>query len=75
MKFSLTPLPHCERNARKIAAPQKGVAPILETRKVELSLTVDQQKIETMPLNGRNYLDLANFANGVHASAGPAISR
>jgi Carboxypeptidase regulatory-like domain len=48
----------------------KGTAPILETRKAELSLTVDQQKIETLPLNGRNYLDLANFANGVHGSAG-----
>ena len=46
-----------------------GVTPILETRKSELSLTVDQKKIETMPLNGRNYLDLANFANGVHGAA------
>jgi hypothetical protein len=46
-----------------------GAAPILETRKAELSLTVDQQKIETMPLNGRNYLDLANFAPGVHGAA------
>jgi hypothetical protein len=46
-----------------------GNAPILETRKAELSLTVDQKKIETMPLNGRNYLDLANFANGVHGAA------
>jgi len=44
-------------------------APILETRKSELSLTVDQKKIETMPLNGRNYLDLANFANSVHGAA------
>jgi hypothetical protein len=51
------------------ATTVKGVAPILETRKAELSLTVDQQKIETMPLNGRNYLDLANFANGVHGAA------
>ena len=46
-----------------------GSAPILETRKSELSLTVDQKKIETMPLNGRNYLDLANFANSVHGAA------
>ena len=52
------------------ATTVKGTAPILETRKAELSLTVDQQKIETMPLNGRNYLDLANFANGVHGAAG-----
>jgi hypothetical protein len=51
------------------ATTVRGVAPILETRKAELSLTVDQQKIETMPLNGRNYLDLANFANGVHGAA------
>jgi len=46
-----------------------GRAPLLESRKSELGLTVDQQKIATMPLNGRNYLDLANFANGVHGAA------
>lgn len=46
-----------------------GRAPILETRKSELGLTIDQQKIAVMPLNGRNYLDLANFANGVHGAA------
>lgn len=46
-----------------------GAAPLLETRKAELALTVDQQKIATMPLNGRNYLDLANFATGVHGAA------
>jgi len=51
------------------ATTVQGVAPILETRKAELGLTVDQHKIETMPLNGRNYLDLANFANGVHGAA------
>jgi hypothetical protein len=34
-------------------------APVIETRKAELSLTVDQKRIETMPLNGRNYLGLA----------------
>jgi hypothetical protein len=51
------------------AATVRGSAPILETRKAELGLTVDQQKIATMPLNGRNYLDLANFANGVHGAA------
>jgi hypothetical protein len=51
------------------ATTVRGSAPILETRKAELGLTVDQQKIETMPLNGRNYLDLANFANGVHGAA------
>jgi hypothetical protein len=52
------------------ATTVQGSTPILETRKAELSLTVDQAKIETLPLNGRNYLDLANFANGVHGSAG-----
>ena len=46
-----------------------GATPILETRKAELSLTVEQRKIATMPLNGRNYLDLANFATGVHGAA------
>lgn len=46
-----------------------ATAPIIETQKGELSLTVDQKKIETMPLNGRNYLSLALFATGVHSSA------
>ncbi len=45
-------------------------APLLETRKAEQSLTVDQQKIETMPLNGRNYLDLALFSTGVNPTPG-----
>ena len=44
-------------------------APIVETQKAELSLTVDQQKIELMPLNGRNYLDLALFSPGVNPAA------
>ena len=34
-------------------------APVLNTRSAQLSVTVDQKQIETMPLNGRNYLDLA----------------
>jgi Carboxypeptidase regulatory-like domain/TonB dependent receptor len=44
-------------------------APVIETRSAELSLTVDQKRIETMPLNGRNYLDLARFSPGVNAAA------
>jgi outer membrane receptor protein involved in Fe transport len=47
----------------------EGLAPMVETRKAELSLTVDQKKIETMPLNGRNYLDLALFSPGVNPAA------
>ena len=44
-------------------------APIVETQKSELSLTIDQQQIESMPLNGRNYLDLALFSPGVNPAA------
>jgi hypothetical protein len=44
-------------------------APVIETRTAELSLTVDQKRIETMPLNGRNYLGLALFSPGVNPSA------
>jgi hypothetical protein len=44
-------------------------APILETRRSELSVTVDQKRIETMPLNGRNYLELAQLSIGVHSAA------
>ena len=58
----------------KVATLEESVtvqasAPIVETQKSELSLTVDQQKIETMPLNGRNYLDLALFSPGVNPAA------
>jgi hypothetical protein len=44
-------------------------APVIETRTAELSLTVDQKRIETMPLNGRNYLGLALFSPGVNPAA------
>jgi outer membrane receptor protein involved in Fe transport len=47
----------------------QGDAPVIETQKSELSLTVDQKRIELMPLNGRNYLDLALFAPGVNPAA------
>ena len=47
----------------------RGEAPLLETRKSELSVTVDQKRIETMPLNGRNYMDLAQLSIGVHTAA------
>jgi len=47
----------------------QGEAPIIETRRSELSMTVDQKRIETMPLNGRNYMDLAQFSTGVHTAA------
>jgi hypothetical protein len=29
-------------------------APVLNTRSSQLSVTIDQKQIETMPLNGRN---------------------
>lgn len=45
-------------------------APVIETRTAELGLTVDQKRIETMPLNGRNYLGLALFSPGVNPAAG-----
>jgi hypothetical protein len=46
-----------------------ATAPLIETQKNELSMTVDQKKIDTLPLNGRNYISLALLATGVHTSA------
>jgi hypothetical protein len=45
-------------------------APVLNTRSSQLSMTIDQKQIETMPLNGRNYLDLALVSPGVSEPSG-----
>lgn len=45
-------------------------APVLNTRSSQLSITVDQKQIESMPLNGRNYLDLALVSPGVNEPSG-----
>jgi outer membrane receptor protein involved in Fe transport len=45
-------------------------APVLNTRSSQLSVTIDQKQIETMPLNGRNYLDLALVSPGVNEPSG-----
>ena len=44
-------------------------APLVETQTAELANTVDQLRVESMPLNGRNYINLALLSPGVHQSA------
>ena len=40
-------------------------APILETARTQVSSTISPEEVQTLPLNGRNYLDLALLAPGV----------
>ena len=42
-----------------------GAAPAVNTRTGELSFLVDQQTIEQIPINGRNYTDLMSLQPGV----------
>lgn len=44
-------------------------APLVETQKAQLGSTVDQARISSMPLNGRNYMALGLLTTGVHTSA------
>ncbi len=52
--------------ARVIASVDvAGAAPIVETGRTEVAERVTPQEVDTLPLNGRNYLDLALLAPNV----------
>ncbi len=56
--------------ALKVAAVEtevsvSGVAPLLEPTTASSGATITPKQIETMPLNGRNYLDLMQLVPGV----------
>ena len=42
-----------------------GNAPLVETRRTELASTITPHEVDSLPLNGRNYLDLALLAPNV----------
>jgi len=42
-----------------------GEAPVLEAARTQIAGTVSQAEVESLPLNGRNYQDLALFVPGV----------
>ena len=43
----------------------EAAAPIVETRRTQIAAAVTPREIDTLPLNGRNYLDLALLAPNV----------
>ena len=47
-------------------------APLIETSKTTLGTTFTQQKLEELPLAGRNYLTLVTMAPGVTPDGGAA---
>ncbi|MGQ9647489.1 MAG: TonB-dependent receptor [Thermodesulfobacteriota bacterium] len=59
----------------KMAAVEETItvtaeAPIVETTKSEIGQVVEQTRIESLPLDGRNFLELAELAPGVAPSTG-----
>ena len=47
------------------AVQVEAAAPLVEARRTEVSAAVSPQEVDTLPLNGRNYLDLALLAPNV----------
>lgn len=47
--------------AVEVTAP----APLVEARRTQMSAAISPQEVESLPLNGRNYLDLATLAPNV----------
>src|SRR6185436_247990 len=50
-------------------------APLLQTASGEVSLNVDQQKIATLPLDGRNFIPLVTLSPGVALPNGQFLPR
>jgi carboxypeptidase family protein/TonB-dependent receptor-like protein len=57
----LTLKPATVNEAVQVEAP----APLVEARRTQVSSAVSPQEVDTLPLNGRNYLDLATLAPNV----------
>jgi hypothetical protein len=53
--------PAAVNEAVQVSAP----APLVEARRTQMSTAISPQEVETLPLNGRNYLDLATLAPNV----------
>jgi hypothetical protein len=53
--------PAAVTEAVQVSAP----APLVEARRTQMSTAISPQEVETLPLNGRNYLDLATLAPNV----------
>lgn len=54
-----------------------GGAPLLEANTSELATVIDRQKLEDLPLAGRNYMNLANLiptVRGIGYFGGPVLS-
>src|SRR5437867_12150279 len=59
----------------KVAALQESVtvsgeAPIIDTKKSELTGHVDPEQVQSLPLNGRNWLDLVALVPGARGNPG-----
>ena len=50
-----------------------GAAPLLQTTSGAVSLNVDQQKISTLPLDGRNFIPLVTLSPGVALPGGGSL--
>ncbi len=52
-----------------------GAAPLLQTASGEVSLNVDEEKISTLPLDGRNFIPLVALSPGVALPNGQFLPR
>src|SRR5262245_37206159 len=50
-----------------------GGAPVLETETTALGAVIENRRIVELPLNGRNYLQLASLVPGATTNANPSV--
>ena len=65
VSFKLTPKEVLVKEVVVEATP-----PLIDTRKSDLSVTVQPEQIQNLPLNSRNFLELAEIAPGAKISTG-----
>jgi hypothetical protein len=65
VSFKLTPK---EVQVKEVVV--EATAPLIDTKKSDLSVTVSAEQIQNLPLNSRNFLELAEIAPGAKISTG-----
>jgi len=62
---------NCARKSQSIVISDSTA--LVETQKTEVSQTVDERRIDNLPINGRSYINFTLTNSQTHRDAAPSI--